>query len=159
MKRLKNNMLAKGAIGIGATDNGASAAKLILAATLVTLLSGCQTVQLPNFKSAPGPGPTMPPAQLPNFTVGDKYYYSNGAREQVISVEGEAVNMISASKRKLTNFRNFVLPQPYIEGATKEYFKNTNAPTTLMWPLSVGASARVNSDGRSGTKASRRTTQ
>lgn len=133
--------------------------KLLLTATAAALLAGCQSVQLPNFNAAPGPGPAMPPAQLPQFTVGDKYYYSNGALEQVVSTQGEMVNMISKSKRKLINFRNFVLPQPYIEGSTKEYFKNTPVPTNLMWPLSVGTSERFSSQGRSVTKSSGRTSK
>lgn len=133
--------------------------KLLLTVTVTVLLAGCQSVQLPNFKAAAGPGPAMAPAQLPQFNIGDKYYYSNGAREQVISTQGEMVNMISKSKRKLTNFRNFVLPQPYIEGSTKEYFKNTPVPTNLMWPLSVGTSERFSSQGRSINKSSGRTSQ
>jgi len=129
--------------------------KLALVAVAALVLSGCQSVQLPslpNFRSAPGPGPAMAPAALPSFYVGDKYYYSNGAREQVVSVDGEMVNMLSRSKRKLTNFRNFALPQPYIEGSTKEYFKRTSAPTTLLWPLSLGQSGRFSTQGRTVTK-------
>lgn len=124
-------------------------------ALIAVTLSGCQTVQLPslpNFRSAPGPGPVMEPAQLPTYHVGDKYYYSNGAREQVVSIDGEMVNMSSVSNRKLTNFRNFILPQPYSEGSTKEYFAATNKPTNLMWPLSVGKSERFTTEGRSVTK-------
>jgi hypothetical protein len=119
------------------------------------VLAGCQATNLPslaNFQSAPGPGPTLAPAQLPSFNVGDKYYYSNGAREQVISINGEMVNMISRSNRKLTNFRNFVLPQPYVEGADKEYLKNSNASTNALWPLSVGGLERFSTDGKTITK-------
>lgn len=131
------------------------APKLALVAVAALVVSGCQSVQLPslpNFRSAPGPGPVMEAAPLPNFYVGDKYYYSNGAREQVVSTDGEMVNMLSRSKRKLMNFRNLVLPQPYIEGSTKEYFKKTSAPTNLMWPLSVGKSARFSTQGSTVTK-------
>lgn len=131
--------------------------KLAMAATAALVLSGCQAVQLPslpNFKSAPGPGPDMAPASLPSFNVGDKYYYSNGGREQVVSLDGEVVNLINKRKRKLANFRNFALPQPYIEGSTKEYFKKTNAPTNALWPLSVGQETRFSTDGTSVTKAS-----
>ena len=130
---------------------------LTLTAIAALVLSGCQAVtlpSLPNFQSAPGPGPEMAPAPLPNFTIGDKYYYSNGAREQVVSVNGEMVNLISVSKRKLTNFRNFALPQPYVEGATKEYFKETNASTAVLWPLSVGKAERFSTEGRTITKDS-----
>lgn len=127
--------------------------KLFLATTFSLLLAGCQTLQLPgssNFQTQPGPA--MPAANLPAVQVGDKYYYTDGSREQVVSVDGEVVNMTSASGRKLSNFRNFALPQPYLEGATKEYLKRSNTTATVLWPLSVGASARFTTEGRTRTK-------
>jgi len=129
--------------------------KFTFAATASLLLSGCQTVTmptLPNFSSSSLPGPVLPAAQLPSFKVGDLYYYSNGAREQVVSIEGETINLLSRSKRKLSNFRNFALPAPYIEGRTKEYIKESSAPTTAMWPLKVGKSIRFSTDGTAVTK-------
>ncbi|HEY9163957.1 MAG TPA: hypothetical protein VIN57_05030 [Magnetovibrio sp.] len=128
---------------------------IVAIATLATALGGCQSVQLPslpNFNASSGPAPVMEPAQLPTFHVGDKYYYSNGAREQVVSIDGETVNKISVSGRKLTDFRNFILPQPYAEGSTKEYFAATNSPTNVLWPLSVGKSERFSTEGRTVTK-------
>jgi hypothetical protein len=132
-----------------------STAKLAICATAAFAIAGCQAIQLPNlqnFQTAPGPGPNMAPAPLPTANVGDKFYYSNGTREQVVSVDGEMVNLISSSNRKLTNFRNFMLPQPYIEGADKEYLKRTHAPTNVLWPLSVGQSTRFSTDGRTVSK-------
>src|SRR3989339_1042858 len=131
--------------------------KLVICATAAFVLAGCQAGQLPGiqaFRTAPGPGPIMAPAQLPSAYIGDKYYYSNGSREQVASINGEMVNLINSSNRKLTNFRNFALPQPYAEGSTSEYFKKTNAPTNALWPLSVGQSARFSTDGRTVSKNS-----
>jgi len=122
--------------------------KLAISAAALVALAGCQTVSmpaLPNFESTPGPA--MAPADLTAYLPGDKYYYSNGAREQVVNVDGEMVNKISRSNRKLTDFRNFMLPTPYIEGSAKEYFKKTDVPTNLMWPLSVGQSARFTTRG------------
>lgn len=139
-----------------------SAFKLLVAATAGVVLAGCQVAQLqglPNFSADGGPGPAMSPAPLPTLNVGDKYYYSNGAREQVVSTEGETVNLISKSKRKLINFRNFAIPQPYVEGATKEYFKESRVPTNALWPLSVGKKVRFSTDGRSVSKDTGNTTE
>lgn len=127
--------------------------KYIAGLSAAVALAGCQSIslpKLPNFESVPGP--EMAPADLPTYLPGDKYYYSNGAREQIVSVDGEMVNKISRSNRKLTDFRNFTLPTPYIEGSTKEYFKETNAPTTQLWPLTVGKSARFTTQGTSVSK-------
>lgn len=124
-------------------------------ALLAVMLSGCQVAQLPslaNIRTSQGPGPVLEPAQLPTHHVGDKYYYSNGAREQVVSIDGEMVNMINLSNRKQTDFRNFILPQPYGEGSTKEYFAATNKPTNVLWPLSVGKAERFTTKGRTVAK-------
>jgi len=133
--------------------------KYSFATTALLLVSGCQSVtlpSLPNFSSAPVPGPAMAPAPLPAFNAGDKFYYSNGARDQVVSVNGETVNMISRSKRKLSNFRNFILPPPYIEGSKGEYYKESNVPTNALWPLSIGKEMRFSTEGRSVSKESGR---
>ena len=137
-------------------------AKCGIATSAVLILSGCQSVSLPslpNFSSSPVPGPAMAPAPLPVFYAGDKYYYSNGSRDQVVSVDGEMVNMISRQKRKLSNFRNFILPPPYIEGSKGEYYKESNVPTNALWPLSVGASTQFSAKGRSVSKASGNVTE
>lgn len=130
-----------------------------LTVSAALIISGCQSISLPalpNFSSSPVPGPAMAPAPLPVFYAGDKYYYSNGARDQVVSVDGETVNMISRQKRKLANFRNFILPPPYIEGSKAEYYKESNLPTNALWPLTVGTSMRFSTQGRSVSKASGR---
>lgn len=130
---------------------------LLWGAVASSALAGCQTSditsKLPNFSSKPVPGPAMKPAPLPTFLPGDKYYYTNGARDQVVTVNGDVVNVLSRSNRKTANFRNFILPSPYAEGKTKEYFKDSSAPTDVMWPLAVGQSARFSTQGRSVTKA------
>ena len=96
----------------------------------------------------------MAPAPLPAFYEGDKYYYSNGSRDQVVSVNGETLNMISRSKRKLANFRNFILPPPYVEGTKGEYYKESDVPTNALWPLTIGAKTQFETKGRTVTKPS-----
>jgi len=131
--------------------------KCSAATAAILLVSGCQTVSLPslpNFNSEPVPGPAMAPAPLLAFYAGDKYYYSNGARDQVVSVNGETLNMISRSKRKLANFRNFILPPPYIEGTKGEYYKESDVPTNALWPLTIGAKTQFTTKGRTVTKPS-----
>ena len=131
--------------------------KCSAATTAILLVSGCQSISLPslpNFSSEPVPGPAMAPAPLPAFYEGDKYYYSNGSRDQVVSVNGETLNMISRSKRKLANFRNFILPPPYVEGTKGEYYKESDVPTNALWPLTIGAKTQFETKGRTVTKPS-----
>jgi len=132
------------------------------AAGTLLALSGCQTISLPtlpNFSTQSVPGPTMAPAPLPTFYTGDKYYYSNGAREQVVSINGETVNMIRRSKRKVSNFRNFILPSPYIEGIIGEYYKESNIVTNALWPLRVGNAVKFNTEGKTVYKVSGHTSK
>lgn len=136
--------------------------KNALAATAVFVVSGCQAIELPsvpNFNGQVGPSPQLPPAELPTYHPGDKFYYSNGARDQVVRVDGEMVDMISRSGRKRTYFRNFALPTPYIEGVAKEYFKTTNTRTNALWPLQPENKARFTTNGRSVSKDSGRTNE
>ena len=98
----------------------------------------------------------MAAAPLPNLHAGDKYYYSNGWREEVVSTDGETVNLINKSKRKVVNFRNFVIPSPYLETSKAEYFKESRVPTNAMWPLRVGNTVKFSTEGTSKSKASPR---
>ena len=136
--------------------------KPALLITTALVMNGCQAVTLPtlptlptlsNFTSQPVPGPAMADASLPTFNVGDKYYYSNGARDQVISITGETINFQMRSKRKISNFRNLVIPTPYIEGQTSEYFKKSDTPANVLWPLHVGNSAKFSTRGMTVRKA------
>ena len=130
--------------------------KLTVLGTFGLLASACVPAtlpSLPNFSSKPIAGPAMKAAQLPNFNVGDLYYYSNGSREQIVSIEGETLNMLSRSKRKLANFRNFTLPTPYIEGKDKEYYKVSDVATNALWPLKIGNTSKFTTEGRSVSKA------
>jgi len=108
------------------------------------------------FAAQPISGPNVPPAALPQINPGDKFYYANGWREQVVSTEGETVNLINKSKRKLVNFRNFVIPAPYLEGSKAEYFKETRVPTNVLWPLKIGNKTRFTTEGLSKSKTSPR---
>ena len=129
--------------------------KSALAATTVMVVSGCQSIELPsasNFQAIAGASPQLPPADLPSFLPGDKYYYSNGARDQVVQVDGETVDIISRSGLKRTYFRNFAVPTPYIEGSVKEYFKTTHTPTNVLWPLQPDNKASFTTRGKSVTK-------
>ena len=110
------------------------------------------------FSSQNIPNLSMPPAPLPAPNIGDKYYFANGWREQVINTNGETYDLINKQKRKVVNFRNFTIPSPYIEGKTAEYFKESRVATNALWPLDVGKSVKFTTEGRSVSKLSDRTT-
>jgi len=108
------------------------------------------------FASQPISDVTLPPAPLPTHRAGDKFYYTNGWLEQVVSTNGETVDLINKAQRKIVNFRNFVLPAPYVEGSTAEYFKESRVPTNALWPLAVGNQVRFSTEGRSESKTTSR---
>jgi hypothetical protein len=49
----------------------------------------------------------MPPAPLPTPNVGDKYYFANGWREQVINTNGETYDLINKKKTQGGEFPKF----------------------------------------------------
>ena len=92
------------------------------------------------FSSLPTTDVNLSAAPLPTLSPGDKFYYANGWMEQVVSTNGETIDLINKRKRKLVNFRNFVIPSPYLEGSTAEYFKQSLVPTHALRPLRSGHS-------------------
>ncbi|MBL4692107.1 MAG: hypothetical protein JKY92_02120 [Magnetovibrio sp.] len=104
-----------------------------------------------NFSAAPGP--SLPPAALPAYNVGDIYYYSNGSREQVIGISGETIHIERRNKRKISNFRDFTIPTPYLEGVLKEYYKVSNTSANALWPLTIGKTSKFSTQGRTVIKA------
>lgn len=133
-----------------------SIARLATLALSATALSACvniATTPKSKYFTSHGAAQTqMPPAPLPTYNAGDMYYYSNGWRETVVRAEGETVDLINSRKRKLVNFRSFFIPTPYLEGSTKEFFKESRVSTNALWPLAVGKSVRFSTEGRSVSK-------
>jgi len=136
--------------------------KLSLAGSIGLGVSACVPGVAPQskyFSSLASADLNLPAASLPTLNPGDKYYYANGWMEQVLSTNGETVDLINKSKRKVVNFRNFVIPAPYLEGSTAEYYKESRVPTNALWPLRVGNSASFSTEGRSVSKATQRVSQ
>jgi len=136
--------------------------KLSLAGSISLGVSACIPGAAPQskyFSSLASADLNLPPASLPTQHPGDKYYYANGWMEQVLSTNGETIDLINKSKRKVVNFRNFVIPAPYLEGSTAEYYKESRVPTNALWPLRVGNSASFSTEGRSVSKATQRVNQ
>lgn len=134
--------------------------KLSLIGGASFVLAACQlasiTPKSQYFSSQPVAASAMPPAPLPTFHASDKFYYANGWREQVVETDGETLTLINKAKRKVVNFRNFMLPSPYLEGATAEYFKESRVSTSALWPLTVGSSVKFSTSGLSKSKISPR---
>jgi len=133
--------------------------KFGLVASIGMSASACVPGSAPQskyFSALPTTNLNLPAAPLPTLNPGDKYYYANGWREQVVSTNGETVDLINKSKRKVVNFRNFVIPAPYLEGSKAEYFKESRVPTNALWPLQVGNSASFSTEGRSVSKTNQR---
>jgi len=132
-----------------------SALKLSLSTAAVFLISGCQSVSLPslpNFSSQPIAGPPMPAAPLATYHVGDSYYYANGVRETVVSIEASTVTFINAYKRKLVYFKDFTIPTAYSENSVKEYSTESRV-TGSLWPLRADKTTKFYTKGSSTTIA------
>lgn len=115
--------------------------KSIFLSAALFALSACNSLSLMapvNFVSEPLAQDALEPAELPTYRAGDKFYYSNGARDTVVSVNGDDVEMINKNKRKSIYSRNPFQPYKYFESSTKHTTKNTDAVLGNLWPLSIG---------------------
>lgn len=124
---------------------------LTLAVSTLLLLGGCVAQSSGTYlNSNPIAGQTVPKADLPEPKPGDKYYYSNGAREEVLSVENGVIELERRRERFRTDFQNIVLryartqtPVFIFERDVQDrdsWFSSKPNPDTL-WPLHAGKTA------------------
>jgi len=111
------------------------------------------------FSSQELPDLALPAAPLPKPFVGDKYYFSNGWSEQVTGTDAKTIDILTKRNRKATNYRNFILPEKYVEGTKADYFKQSRIPQDVLWPLVVGNSTSFTTEALTVSKTTGREDQ
>ena len=135
------------------------APKSLSVAVSTLLLGACTLTGQPDsayFSAQAVPPGTLPPAPMPTYHVGDKFYYSNGWKEKVVAEDGNQLQLLNKANRKLVAYKNFAIPAPYIEGSTAEYYRDSNADPDVLFPLRTGNSARFGTDGHTYYKSNGR---
>lgn len=79
--------------------------------------------------------------QLPRYTPGDNFTYSDGRTETVIAVSGEAVRWRNDQGFVFDQFRNPMLPRLDWARDGRRGETSLDALPDLLWPLAAGAEA------------------
>ncbi len=78
----------------------------------------------------------------PVYEAGDRFYYSDGSSETVLSLESGRVVWESSDGTRRTAPWNFILPSFAWFGEHGSGSAEAEAPADLLWPLKPGAEAR-----------------
>jgi hypothetical protein len=85
-------------------------------------------------------GPTLAPASIPGFTVGDAFHFSDGRVEQVAAQDEGTVGWTTETDFRFTTARNVLLPRLQWSGGGIEGWRLKLPPDALL-PLAVGQHA------------------
>lgn len=124
---------------------------MIRALSLVStalLLAACASGQPPDQTTASQrsadlrpTGPSLPPASLPIYAIGDQVSWSNGQTETVVAVEGEVVTWRDQDGNTFSGYRNFVLPSLAWDYPKSKATTQIGIPAATLWPLVPGNDA------------------
>lgn len=117
------------------------------------VLTACQTTQLSILPQPEGPSPTMAAAPLPEYRVGDRYYFDNNTTIRVGAIDQEQIQWIDNRKRVSVAFRNFALRTLFSESATKTYEAYVHTQPNAIWPLNTSQSVRYKATTTTTTKS------
>jgi len=101
-------------------------------ALVAGLLAGCLALRPAISAEAP---------QLPSYTPGDNFTYSDGRTETVVSVAGEVVHWRDDLGFVFSQFRNPMLPRVSWERDGRRGETTVDVLPDLLWPLTMGATA------------------
>lgn len=82
--------------------------------------------------------PTLPPAPLPQWRVGDSISWSNGQTETVVAVDGEVVRWRDQDGNTYAGYRNFLLPSLEWDYPETRATTRMDVPPQTLWPLKAG---------------------
>lgn len=83
----------------------------------------------------------------PVYEAGDRFYYSNGGSETVLSLDGQRVVWESSDGTRRTAPRNFILPPFAWYGEHGSGSFEAEAAPEILWPLKPGTEARFSISG------------
>lgn len=96
---------------------------------------------------------TLPPASKPSFQQGDRFYYTNGARDIVNGVQSDRTELVRKSNRITVLDRDIFQPEPYLETSKSVITRKTTLVSGGLWPLQVGKKAVYTVDVTAADKA------
>lgn len=109
---------------------------------VIFLLAGCAR------QAAPVAGPTLAPAPLPSFTVGDSFTFDDGRTEAVVAVSGQQVRWSDEDGFRYTTWRNILLPRTTWAGDGVAGQRQVREKPNALWPLAVGNRASFPAERR-----------
>lgn len=113
-------------------------------------LSSCASVP-PNL------GPTLAPAELPNYTQGDSFTFDDGRTEAVVAVDANSIRWTSFGRFLFSTRPDMLLPR--IAWNSREEHGDRSlevSPPTGLWPLRLGKVASIKAQDNVLTKSTRR---
>lgn len=86
--------------------------------------------------------PSRPTAELPTYTVGDAFVFSDGRVEQVSAVDGDIISWKGLQGGVYQRNRNFVTPPSSWRMDQGEGRRTPSQRAAAIWPLAAGKSVR-----------------
>jgi hypothetical protein len=109
----------------------------IAAAVLLPgLLAACSMAEQGN-------GPSLAPAKLPEYAVGDAFNFDDGRTEHVVSADGGVVHWSSSEDFAFATSPSVLLPRMEWDSSTEHGERRLDAAPTALWPLAVGNQAKI----------------
>ncbi|MDH5773200.1 MAG: hypothetical protein OEY84_08700 [Rhodospirillaceae bacterium] len=121
----------------------------------LVFLTACQAISINspvNFSGTPIAPGAMAPAPLPDYRMGDKYYYSNGSYDKITKLGPNIVEWENNAKRRSVTTTDPMAPELYLETRTREYAKTSDPSVGDIWPLAVGKTSSFATNVRYRTK-------
>jgi len=81
-------------------------------------------------------GPTLSPASLPKYVVGETFEFSDGRIDTVKAVNGERVVWTNKYGVDVQKYRNFIVPDLEWKSSQRSSSLDTDVIPTDLWPLS-----------------------
>ena len=107
--------------------------RMVSAKLLLLLCGGCA--------SGAEEGPTLEPAPLPIYRIGDRFLYDDGSTEEVVAIEGERVTWRRRTGGTFVRYRNLALPKLIWDSPERAGTAQVSAAADALWPLEVGQKA------------------
>lgn len=106
---------------------------------LLLVTAGCATQQMSQENVNPY---RLLIADLPSYQPGEFFVYDNGMSMIATESANDSVNWRYGNGAVSSGYRNFLVPQLSWESNSSKGKRASDATSTILWPLSVGKSAR-----------------
>lgn len=83
-------------------------------------------------------GPTLSPASLPKYVVGETFEFDDGRIDTVKAVNGERIVWTNKYDVDVLRYRNFIVPDLEWRSENRNSSLDTDVIPTDLWPLSPG---------------------